>query len=117
LLTPVLTTTLPGAGNRGTGAASGDIDSPPRKRKSARISDGNHDGNDGSHQRPDAAVNSHVLSHIQPELGIRYLLGVTLLAPRQALAVTAASLSQNMHAAVAPRKGPNLPRGAGHGPC
>jgi len=36
------------------------------------MSDGNHDGNDGSRQRPDAAVNSHLLSHIQPELGIRY---------------------------------------------
>ena len=40
--------------------------------RSARISDGNHDGNDGSRQRTDAAVNSHVLSHIRPELGIRY---------------------------------------------
>jgi hypothetical protein len=36
------------------------------------MSDGNHDGNDGSRQRPDAAVNSHVLSQILPELGIRY---------------------------------------------
>jgi hypothetical protein len=36
------------------------------------VSDGNHDGNDGSRQRPDAAVNSHVLSRILPELGIRY---------------------------------------------
>ncbi len=36
------------------------------------MSDGNHDGNDGSRQRPDAAVNSHVLSHIRSELGIRY---------------------------------------------
>jgi hypothetical protein len=29
-------------------------------------------GNDGSRQRPDAAVNSHVLTQIRPELGIRY---------------------------------------------
>ena len=35
-------------------------------------SDGNHDGNDGCRQRPDAAVNSHLLSQIRPELGIRY---------------------------------------------
>jgi hypothetical protein len=36
--------------------------------RSARISD----GNGGSRLRPDAAVNSHVLSRIQPELGNRY---------------------------------------------
>ena len=36
------------------------------------MSDGNRDGNNGSHQRPEAAVNSHVLSQIRPELGIRY---------------------------------------------
>ena len=36
------------------------------------MSDGNHDGNDGSCQRSEAAVNSHVLSQIRPELGIRY---------------------------------------------
>jgi len=36
------------------------------------MSGGNHDGNDGSRQRPDAAVNSRVLSQIRPELGIRY---------------------------------------------
>jgi hypothetical protein len=38
----------------------------PRLRKgtSAAISDGNHDGNDGSRQHPGAAVNSRVLSHI-----------------------------------------------------
>lgn len=29
--------------------------------RSVRTSDGNHDGNDGRHQRPDATVNSHVL--------------------------------------------------------
>jgi hypothetical protein len=28
------------------------------------IADGNRDGNDGSHQRPEAAVNSHLLSRI-----------------------------------------------------
>ena len=46
----------------------------PRLRggRSAVIPDGNHDGNDGSHQRPDAAVDSHLLSGICPELGIRY---------------------------------------------
>ena len=43
-----------------------------RGGSSARILDGNRDGNDGSRQRPNAAVNSHVLSHFQPELGIRY---------------------------------------------
>jgi hypothetical protein len=36
------------------------------------MSDGNHDANGGSRQRPDAAVNSHELSHIRPELGTRY---------------------------------------------
>jgi hypothetical protein len=41
---------------------------PVRSRRSAGISDGSRDGNDGSRQRPDAAVNSHVLSHIQSEL-------------------------------------------------
>lgn len=40
--------------------------------KSVRICDGNHDGNDGSRQRPNAAVNSHVLSQIRRQLGIRY---------------------------------------------
>jgi len=49
----------------------------PRLRggRSARISDGNrdgNDGNDGNRQRPSTTVNSHVLSHVQPELGIRY---------------------------------------------
>jgi hypothetical protein len=39
-------------------------DSPRMKRRSASVSDGNRDGNDGSRQRPEAAVNSHVLSHI-----------------------------------------------------
>jgi hypothetical protein len=48
------------------------LEPPSKKRKARSISDGNHDGNDGSHQRPDAAVNGHVLSHIQAELGIRY---------------------------------------------
>jgi hypothetical protein len=36
------------------------------------VPDGNHDGNDGNRQRPDAAVNSHVLSLVWLELGIRY---------------------------------------------
>ena len=47
-------------------------DTDPRRtsRKSARISDGNYDGNDGSRQRPDAAANSHVTSYIWAELGI-----------------------------------------------
>lgn len=40
--------------------------------RSAVISDGNRDGNDGSHQRPGAVVDSQLLSHIRPELGIRY---------------------------------------------
>ena len=40
--------------------------------RSAGISDGNRDGNDGSRQRHETAVNSRVLSHIQPEMGIRY---------------------------------------------
>jgi len=58
-------------------SSSGDINSPdstPRLRsgRSARISDGNRDGNDGSRQRPEAAANSHVLSHVQRELGNRY---------------------------------------------
>ena len=46
----------------------------PRQRsgRSASTSDGNRDGNDGSRQRPEAAVNTRLLSHIQPELGIRY---------------------------------------------
>ena len=34
--------------------------------------DGNRDGNDGGHQRPEATVNSQLLSHVRPELGIRY---------------------------------------------
>jgi hypothetical protein len=41
--------------------------------RSARIFDGNHDGNDGSRQLPHTAVNSFVLSHIWPELRIRYM--------------------------------------------
>ena len=36
------------------------------------ISDDNRDGNGDSRQRTEAAVNSHVLQHIRPELGIRY---------------------------------------------
>jgi hypothetical protein len=32
--------------------------------RSTAIPDGNGDGNDGSHQRTDAAVNSHLLSRI-----------------------------------------------------
>jgi hypothetical protein len=63
LMAPVTTTTT---------AAARHFDSPPQSGRSARISDGNHDGNDGSRQRSGAAVNSHVLSHIRPELGIRY---------------------------------------------
>jgi hypothetical protein len=39
--------------------------------RSAGTSDGNRDGNDGSHQRPEAAMNNRVLSHIEPDLGIR----------------------------------------------
>lgn len=38
---------------------------PDRRRLSMvlyGVSDGNHDGNDGSHQRPEAAVDSQVLS-------------------------------------------------------
>ena len=30
------------------------------------VSDGNRDGNDGSHQRPEAAIDSHVLSQNLP---------------------------------------------------
>ncbi len=36
------------------------------------ISDGNRDGNDGAHRQPRATVNSQLLSHVLPELGIRY---------------------------------------------
>jgi hypothetical protein len=36
--------------------------------RSAGISDGNA----GNRQRPDTAVNSQEVSHIRPELGIRY---------------------------------------------
>jgi hypothetical protein len=53
-------------------AAASHLDSPPASGRSARVCDGNHDGNDGSRQRPDAAVNSHVFSQILPEPGIRY---------------------------------------------
>jgi hypothetical protein len=47
-------------------SASAETGPTPRVRsgRSAGISDGNRDGNDGSRQRPEAAVNSHVLSHI-----------------------------------------------------
>jgi hypothetical protein len=38
--------------------------SPPGRGRSAVISDGNRDGNDGSHQRLAAAMNSHLLSRI-----------------------------------------------------
>jgi hypothetical protein len=50
------------------------LESTPRLRggRPAGISDGNRDGNDGSRQRPDAAVDSRVLSYIPPELVIRY---------------------------------------------
>jgi hypothetical protein len=59
---------------RAAQTAASDLDSTPRLRdgRSAGISDGNRDGNDCSRQRPDAAVDSRVLSHIPPELGIRY---------------------------------------------
>ena len=40
--------------------------------RSAGLSDGNREGNDRSRQRPDAAVDSHVLSRVSPQLGIRY---------------------------------------------
>jgi len=47
----------------------------PMSRKEVRVptllSDGNRDGNHGSRQRPEPAVNSQTLSHIYPELGIR----------------------------------------------
>jgi hypothetical protein len=36
-------------------------DSPQGSGRSAVISDGNRDGNDGNRQRPDATINSHVL--------------------------------------------------------
>ena len=39
---------------------------------STGVSDGNRDGNDDSRQHPEAAVNSRLLSHFRPELGIRY---------------------------------------------
>jgi hypothetical protein len=32
---------------------------------SGDVSDGNRDGNDGSHQQPEATVNSLLLSHVQ----------------------------------------------------
>jgi hypothetical protein len=35
-----------------------------RSGRSAGISDGNRDGNDSSHQRPEAAVNNQVLSYV-----------------------------------------------------
>jgi hypothetical protein len=63
LMAPVTATTT---------AAASHFDSPPEGGRSARTSDGNHDGNNGSHQRPDATANSHVLLHIRRELGIRY---------------------------------------------
>jgi hypothetical protein len=53
--------------NRGdvTGTLMADVSSRPTPRfsggRSAGISDGNRDGNDGSHQRPDATTNSHLL--------------------------------------------------------
>jgi hypothetical protein len=51
------------------GMSSGGVGTPdatprPGSGRSASVSDGNRDGNDGSRQRPEAAVNSHVLSHI-----------------------------------------------------
>ena len=49
-------------------------DSTPRLRsgRSAGISDGNRDGNDGSRQQPEAAINSQLLSYVSSDLGIRY---------------------------------------------
>jgi hypothetical protein len=51
------------------GTSSGGVGTPdatpgPGSGRSASVSDGNRDGNDGSRQRPEAAVNSPVLSHI-----------------------------------------------------
>ena len=42
-------------------------DSTPRQGggRSAGISDGNRDGNDGSHQRPEATVDSQLHSHVR----------------------------------------------------
>jgi hypothetical protein len=47
-----------------------ELTSRPASGKSAGISQGNRDSNDGSRQRPDAAANSHVTSYIWAELGI-----------------------------------------------
>ena len=44
----------------------------PRKWTKRWISDGNRDGNDGTHRRPRATVNSQLLSHVSPELGIHH---------------------------------------------
>jgi hypothetical protein len=38
----------------------------------AGISDGNRDGNDGSRQQPETAINSQLLSPVCYDLGIRY---------------------------------------------
>ena len=63
-----------GAAWSGVTRASDRASLTPRLRggRSAGISDGNRDGNGGSRQRIEAAMNSHVLSKIWPELGIRY---------------------------------------------
>jgi hypothetical protein len=47
-----------------TTAAASQFDSPPTWREVGGYLDGNRDGNDNSHQRPDAAVDSHLLSRI-----------------------------------------------------
>jgi hypothetical protein len=52
-----------------TGTAArrgGSPDLTPRldSGRSAGISDGNHDGNDGSRQQPEAAINSQLLLHV-----------------------------------------------------
>jgi hypothetical protein len=36
------------------------------------FSEGNRDGNNGSRQQPEAAINSQLLSRISSDLGIRY---------------------------------------------
>jgi hypothetical protein len=71
---PRLSYALPVAESRRRARVSDRASLTPRLRggRSAGISDGNRDGNDGSRQRPETAVNSRVLSHIEPELGIRY---------------------------------------------
>ena len=55
LIAPVTATTT---------AAASHFDSPPTWREVGGYLDGNRDGNDNSHQRPGAAVDSHLLSRI-----------------------------------------------------